>query len=162
MCDDGNWYAPTAELADEETDFVVELLTSVSGATSSNKKATVAIYWADFQLIGITKFAAAYMLSPTKRTKVEEDMQQKYVVAEVKSRKNLWDGSCGAIPIQLAEAAARLLSIYVTACATFEQSLWGSTHTMACNRLAIEHAEKLIFMQRTSKTVTQRSGVTSH
>ncbi len=61
---------------------------------------------------------------------------------------NLWANSGSRAVLLVSQAAIRLLSMHTTSCASERNwSIWGSLYNKSRNRLALQRAEKLVFIR---------------
>jgi hypothetical protein len=93
---------------------------------------------------------AAMARTLPKLTERVEDESGKVQLAPVAARVNFWASSTAvaAYP-KLAAAAQRLLTMHATSCASERNwSMWGRVYTKLRASLAIERAEKLVFIMQ--------------
>jgi hypothetical protein len=74
----------------------------------------------------------------------------------MKERRGWWENFGAKEWPWLAKAAVRLLAMHATSCAAERNwSLWGSTFVKSRNRLAIDRANKLIFLRGNNNAANQ-------
>jgi hypothetical protein len=72
-------------------------------------------------------------------------------VADIKKRMRYWQKFLSQKYPLLTRAVVRILPLHVTTCSCERNwSLWGNVYVKARNRLAIERAEKLIYIKSNS------------
>jgi hypothetical protein len=120
----------------------------LSRCTTPQQCAAFEKEWAAYQLMGLPKEHDSILTMLTTRQSEGEGPSRVTVVAPVDSRLRYWARYlAGNYPL-LASAARRLLLLHVTTCSCERNwSLWGTTYTKARNALAIERAEKLIYIK---------------
>jgi hypothetical protein len=80
----------------------------------------------------------------------DADADGRVSLASMQARVNFWATSAAVASCKhLAAAAQRLLTMHTTSCASERNwSVWGQIYTKTRSRLAIERAEKLVFIKQ--------------
>jgi hAT family C-terminal dimerisation region len=123
----------------------VSVISRLAGATTEDERVVVASEFTTFQLRFLPAEVTMFMATVTARTRDKGDGRVK--VAAVEDRRALWEKYLAKLYPKLAIAASRLLSMHVTTCSSERNwSMWGNVYTKARNRLQVDRAEKIIFI----------------
>lgn len=149
----GTWRPPCATLTPQQREDALSVVTRLSGACTNAQKEVVSAEWGEYSLRALPQSLHPYMPYLTARRLVDEGKStQRTALPPASERLGFWiDYAKTEFPF-LSKAAERLLGIHVTTCAAERNwSLWGTTFLKCQNALALERAEKLIFIRGNSK-----------
>ncbi len=137
------WYVP--QVTQEQLQHAEKELMRL-GSSSPAQAAALQKEWSSYQLGSIPGPMAKHLPSLTERECEGEDGP--HLLKPVQQRRNWWRVyGKGSFPL-ISKVASRLLSMHVTTCASERDwSLWGNVYVKARNRLALEKAERLIFVK---------------
>jgi hypothetical protein len=136
----GAWSAPCETLDAEELEEARDLIERICGSLDS-----VDTEWSKLQLATIPSKMAKSLEYLTRRISRDNG---KIEISTVEERINFWERFGKAEFPALSVAARKLLSCHTTTCATERNwSAWGNLFRKSRSRLAVERAEKLIYIR---------------
>jgi hypothetical protein len=114
--------------------------------------------WLSYRLEGLPEAHSSILATLTERRLEGEGTKMAVYVADISKRIRYWQKFLIQEYPLLTRAAVRLLPLHVTTCSCERNwSVWGSVYTKARNRLAIERAEKLIYIRCNSTTPSKKN-----